>query len=314
MIYTMFKKSVIYILLFLILTLLFFTVGSSGQWQEAFSYRLNIYIQSLAVVLILSFGGRILQTILHNPLAEPYILGVSSAASLGAVIAVFFSISPLFIFRTLFSLAAAALVSFLIYLFSKKQNSFSIGTALLAGVGFNALFSSWIMLMQSLLRPNDLQSSVLWLMGNIEYKGSYELIILVLAALIIIVFYSWKHKELDIYLFGEEVALASGVDTPRLKRQSFIIVSVSTAIVVSITGMIGFLGLVVPHIVRMIYGEGHRRALLPLLFIGSALMTGAMILSRYLVPGSILPIGMITSLIGAPFFIILLVSLYRSRS
>ena len=309
----MFKRLIIFILVFILLSVLFFYIGTDGLWKETFSYRMNIYIQSIAVVLVLSFGGRVLQTMLLNPLAEPYILGVSSAASLGAVIAVFFSFSPVFLFRTLFSLGAAALVSFLIYLFSKKHNSFSIGTALLAGVGFNALFSSWIMLMQSLLRPNDLQSSILWLMGSIEYKGIYELILLVVAAVVIIVFYTIKHRELDIYLFGDEVALASGVDTGRLKKQSFILVSITTAIVVSITGMIGFVGLVVPHIVKMVFGEGHKRSVLPLIFAGSGLMIGATILSRHLLPGSILPIGMITSLIGAPFFIILLVSLYRSR-
>jgi iron complex transport system permease protein len=307
----MFKKVIVFLFILIFLSLLFFRIGTHGQWQEMFSYRLNIYIQSIAVVVVLSFGGKILQTMLLNPLAEPYILGVSSAASLGAVIAVFFSFTPLFLFRTLFSLGAAALVSFLVYLFSKKHNSFSIGTALLAGVGFNALFSSWIMLMQSLLRPNDLQSSIFWLMGNIEFKGIYEIILLVIAALGIVIYYIYKHKELDIYLSGEEVALASGVDTARLKKQSFILVSITTAVVVSLTGMIGFVGLVVPHIVRMLFGEGHRKATLPLIFAGSGLMIGAMILSRHLIPGSILPIGMITSLIGAPFFIVLLVSMYR---
>lgn len=307
---TMKYRLLIFTLLFAAVSVLFFCIGVGQEWKTVFSLRINIYLQSLFIVIILAYGGRILQTLLLNPLAEPYILGVSSAAALGAITAVFSGFSPASLFRALFSLAAAGGVSLLIYLFSRKKGGFSIATALLAGVGFNALFSSWIMLLQSLLRPNDLQLSIRWLMGNIDVIDSWEMAALGLGAGMVLAYYLAYHREMDVYLSGEETALASGVDTDRLKRRGFLVVSLATGLAISISGMIGFLGLVVPHLVRMVFGHSHAQGRLSLFILGGLVMVMALSLSRFLIPGTILSIGMLTSLIGAPFFIILLFRIY----
>lgn len=302
-------------LIFALFTALHFLLKPNAEFSLAvFHLRLSIYAQYILSGIILALGGLVLQTLLANPLAEPYILGVSSGASFGAVIAVFLSLTPILVFRTGFALVGAIFVSLLIWLLSRRQNSgFSIGIALLAGVGFNALFSSLIMLMQSMLRPNDLHASISWLMGNIDAVSGWEVGLLVVGALLLVVFILRYGREMDIYVSGDEMAQAVGVDTDRLKMMGFIVVSVSSAFVVSVIGMIGFIGLIVPHIVRLLFKTNHRRSILPIFLISSSLLILAGMLSRNIVSGTILPVGVITSLIGAPFFIYILVTRYRGR-
>lgn len=301
------------LLLFVTVTCLFFTLGAGTDWREVFSLRLNRYLQGIFLAAILAYGGRILQTLLLNPLAEPYILGVSSAAALGAVLGVFLDPGDAPGWRSLFSLAAAGGVSVYIYFLSRRPGSFSLSTALLAGVGINALFSSGVMLLQSLLRPNDLQLSIRWLMGSMDAGDPLELGLLGGGAVLVMGYYWLYHRELDIYLSGDETAQASGVDTSRLKRRGFVIVSLGTGLAVSVTGMIGFVGLVVPHVVRMLFGESHAPGRTSLFLVGGVLMILASSLSRVLVTGSIMPVGILTSLLGAPFFIYLLTRVVLPR-
>lgn len=298
--------------LFLALTAAHFLTGFGFQIpSQVLEIRAGIYFEEIGVALILSMAGLVLQTLLVNPLAEPYVLGVSGGASLGAVTSVFLSLTPFLLYRTVFSMVGALALSLVIFLISNRKTGFSIGTALLSGIAFNAMFSGAIMLMQSLLLPNDLQSSIRWLMGSVDYAGLPELLLLYTAAAVLLTYILAYGRELDIYLSGDEMAQAVGVDTGRLKLAGFLAVSVSTGIAVSLTGMIGFLGLIVPHIVRMLFGGGHRRALIPLCLTGSCIMLAAGVAARMLSPGTVFPVGIITSLIGAPFFIFILLRKYR---
>jgi iron complex transport system permease protein len=298
--------------LFLAFTAAHFWIGFGFELPpQIAAIRLSVYLEEIGVALVLSMAGLVLQTLLVNPLAEPYVLGVSGGASLGAVLSVFFSLTPFLFFRTAFAMTGAVGISLVIFAISNRKTGFSIGTALLAGIAFNALFSGLIMLLQSLLLPNDLQSSIRWLMGNVDYAAPAELVLLYAAAAVLLFYLLRYGRELDIYLSGDEMAQAVGVDTGRLKLTGFLAVSVATGIAVSLTGMIGFLGLVVPHIVKMLFGPGHKRAILPLLLTSSTLMLGAGVASRLLSPGTVFPVGIITSLIGAPFFIFILLRKYR---
>ncbi len=299
------------LVLFVFLSVLHHTVGYGlAVPANILALRVGVYAQMIAVAGILSLSGMILQTLLENPLAEPYVLGVSGGASLGAVIPVFLSLSPLLFYRTLFALGGSAGLAFCIYLISRRSSRFSLGTALLSGIAFNAFFSGAIVLIQNLLLPNDFQASVRWLMGNLDYLSLPELGLLLAALVMPVLYMVFYGRELDIYRSGEEMAKASGVDTDRLKRSGFVIVSLSTGIAVSLTGMIGFLGLIVPHIVKMLFGPGHRAGVTPLVLVGSTLLLGAGILSRVVVPGSLFPVGVITSLLGAPFFVGILLKKY----
>jgi iron complex transport system permease protein len=308
----MFKRFALLALIFTVLSALHFTIGTSGvELSAIMPIRLSIYLQYLLIGMVLSQCGLILQTLMSNPLAEPYILGVSSGASMGAGLAILLSLTPLIFFRTVFALIGASGVSILIWIISRRASRFSIGIAVLAGVGFNALFSGGIMLIQTLLAPNELHSSIAWLMGNIDYVGTGEIILIATGAIICIVFLSQYGKELDIYRSGDEMAKAVGVDTNILKRRGFFVVSIATACAVSVAGMIGFVGLIVPHIVRMTFRLTHRTSIIPLFLISSSLLLVSGIVSKRIVYGAVLPVGVITSIIGAPFFIYILVKRYR---
>lgn len=276
-----------------------------------FRLRLNVYVAELLTAFILAACGYILQTLMLNPLAEPFILGVSGGASFGAVIAVFAGLVPLVLFRTAFSLIGALIVTGIILLLGRRRSGFSMGLAVLAGIGFNSLFSGLIMLTQSLLSPNNLHSSIGWLMGNIDHLLPAEIVLLFVGAVLPALFLLIRGREMDIYLSGDEMAQAVGVDTARLKTLGFVAVSISAGLAVSVTGMIGFIGLMVPHIVKLSGGVKHRTSLIPLFLSGSSLMVLAGLLSKIVVPGTVLPIGVITSVIGAPVFLILLVRKYK---
>ena len=293
-------------------TALFLILRTSPDIPADLPIRANLLFQYLIIAAVLSFSGIILQTLLLNPLAEPYILGVSGGAGFGSVIAVFFSVAPMIVFRSLFGVIGGLAAGLLILTLSNRRQGFSIGVAVLAGVGFNSFASAGIVLSQTLMRPNDFRSSVSWLLGNIDYITLPELAVLGFAALPPLIFLLLNGKELDIYLSGEEMASAVGVDTGRLKTAGFIAVSVSAAICVSIAGMIGFIGLIVPHIVRLLFRPSHRASVFPLILTGYLILLFAGILSRGLIPGTILPVGAMTSLIGTPFFVYLLVSRFRS--
>ncbi len=265
--------------------------------------RLNILLQAIMVSSILSLSGMVLQILLSNPLAEPYLIGVSGAASFGSVITVFLSLKPIFVYRTIFSVAGSLAIIIIIFLWSNRKSSFSITKAILLGVSFNALFSSLIILLQSFLLPNDFYASIRWLMGNFDYLTTGEMIILLSGFFVILSYTIIFKKELFIYQTGEEMSLSVGIDTNKLKIIGFLCVAYSTGISVSITGMIGFVGLVVPHISRMIFKDYKENSIPSVLLVGNIIILMALFFSRNISAGTIIPIGVISSLIGAPFFI-----------
>ncbi|MGC8764902.1 MAG: FecCD family ABC transporter permease [Brevinematia bacterium] len=274
--------------------------------QRILILRLNIFFQAIIVAGILSLSGWILQILLFNPLAEPYLLGVSGAASFGAVISVFSGLTPLIFFRTFFSLSGSLLFIFVLILWGSRKNLFSIERMVLLGISFNSLFSALIILFQSFLLPNDFYSSVRWLMGNFDYISLTEFLLLLSGILVLLIYYSIFRKELYIYQSGEEMAVAVGVDTERLKFCGFLCVAYATGVSVSICGMIGFFGLIVPHIVRMLFFDLKDRILPPVLLISGVIITFALWVSRNALEGTVIPVGVITSLLGSPFFIYLI--------
>ena len=164
------------------------------------------------------------------------------------------------------------------------------------------------MVFQSLLLPNELQSSIRWLMGSIDYISLPEIGLLSAGFILELLFLIRFRKELDIFRTGEESALSVGVDTSRLQFLGFLTVSISAGIAVSITGMIGFIGLVSPHLARLLYRKHNPFGIIPLFLVSSVLITASGVISRSLFPGTIFPIGVVTSLIGAPFLLFLLKS------
>ncbi len=265
--------------------------------------RLPMTLMALLVGMALGVAGALMQTILANPLASPYTLGFSAAAGFGAAVVIFTGISlPLLPGLTL-PLAAflgALLATALVYAFASLRRM-SPEVMVLAGIATLFLFQSLQSLVQYLAAPEVLQAIVFWLFGSL-LKASWSNLPIVAAITLcccaLLVRDLWKLTALRL---GEERAAALGIAVRPLRTKIFVLVALLTAGAVAFVGTIGFVGLVAPHIARMLVGD-DQRALLPLSAIAGALMmSGASILSKVISPGAVVPIGIVTAIVGVPF-------------
>ncbi|KAF0816018.1 MULTISPECIES: FecCD family ABC transporter permease [unclassified Cytobacillus] len=257
----------------------------------------------------LAIAGAAFQGLLRNPLADPYTIGVSSGASLGAVLTLFFGLSiPLAGIFTLplFSIFFSFLTIFAVLLFARSiERSMKVETIILTGIIFSSFLGALISLMIA-LTGEELRQIIGWLLGSVSMRGwAYINIILpffVIGAVLLLV----NSKELNAMSFGEEKARHIGVDVQKRKMMVLIAGSILTGAAVAVSGTIGFVGLVIPHLTRMLWGPDHRH-LLPLsILMGSGFLIIADLVSRTIIAPSELPIGVITALIGAPAFGVIL--------
>jgi iron complex transport system permease protein len=260
----------------------------------------------------LAVVGAAFQVLFRNPLVEPFTLGVSGGASLGAFIAL--SLPSLWVawgpFSSvqIFALAGAAASLFLIYSLARHPMGLSIYTLLLAGITISVICGGAILLLTYLASPNVLVTFQRWLMGGIDISGYRELgaiLPLLLPSLGLLFFHS---RDLNHIALGEDMALGHGVDVKSVQRNVFIGGGIATAMVVSVVGPIGFVGLIIPHIVRRLSGFDQRRVLTASFFLGGAVLAFCDALARRLLAPVELPVGIITAVFGGPVFIHLLVS------
>jgi iron complex transport system permease protein len=253
----------------------------------------------------LAIAGAALQGLLKNPLADPYTLGISSGASVGAVATIFFGLSIPVIGRftlPLFSMVGAIITIFIVVMFVKMvDQTMKMETFILTGIIFSSFLSACISLMIT-LTGEQLREIIGWLLGSVANRGwSYVTMILpfvVVGALILFYF----RRELNALVFGEQKAQHLGVNVKRSKYMILIAASILAGAAVAVSGTIGFVGLVVPHIVRLLFGSDHRYVL-PLAFLnGATLLIICDVVSRTIIAPIELPIGVITSFIGAPVF------------
>ncbi len=291
--------------------------GENIDYEIFVGVRLPRVILAALVGAALACSGVVLQAILRNPLADPYILGISSGAGLGVIIAVlsgvsfsFWGGSPIAAFAFTGAIITVWLVWFIGHFTGKSQ----VTGLLLAGVVINAFFSAVIMFLMSVAKSQELRSTVLWLMGNITEKNFSELRVSAVCILGgIIGLFTISHK-LNVLTFGEEEARALGVDTGQSKVVAFGFAAFITAVAVGLSGLIGFVGLIIPHGVRLVFGPDHRQ-LLPLsAIIGSIFLIIADTIARVIVAPAQLPVGVITAIAGGPFFLILLARYSRKVS
>ncbi len=320
------KKRLIILILFIILIFsMIFSLGiGGGSFQVSdllsffqpsslslsektilFEIRLPRLILTVLVGAALSLSGAVLQGLFQNPLVDPYVLGISSGGAVGAIVAILSGISLGFITLPLFSFIFALATTFLVLRLGKIGTKMPLEIMLLAGVAIGFFFSALISLGMFLAGEN-LHQMVFWMMGGF-WNSSWNKVITLLPLFIIgipIVFsYS---RELNAFLLGEKVAESMGVDVEKTKKILLLVTSLLVAGSVSVSGVIGFVGLVVPHIIRIIIGDDHRQLLPASFFLGSSVLLWADIFSRTLLHPVELPVGVLTSLMGAPFFIYLL--------
>ena len=284
------------------------TVSLSSQEELIlFSVRLPRIIFAGIVGASLSLGGVVFQAMLRNPLADPYVLGISGGSALGAIAGIIIGASSFYLGIPLLAFCGALATVFLVFVVAGgTRGPLLDNSLLLSGVVVNAFFSAAILFFLSIVNSMELHSITFWLMGDLS-RASFKEILLAASCLIagFLIIYA-QARELNLIVQGEETALHLGVNIERTKQLLLIVTSLITAVAVSMAGIIGFVGIMVPHMMRLVFGSDHRLLLPTAAIFGASFLVVADTLSRLVFAPSELPVGVITALCGAPYFIFLL--------
>jgi iron complex transport system permease protein len=272
----------------------------------------------LGVLVGVAFGisGAMMQTLFKNPLADPSIIGVSAGASAGVVIFMLLgSFLPALLYEGLLSYLSlplsaflgAAITIFAIYKLATIYNKVAVTVMLLAGIAINAMLGALVGLFTYVSTEEELKSFTFWTMGSLAEGNMQVILIMVPIVAGTYIFAVSKKVELNLMLLGEDEARNSGVNAERLKKFIIFFVSLAIGASVAFCGIIGFIGLVVPHIARLIVGSNHKFYLPLSAILGAFVLLWADSIARIIIAPAELPIGIITALLGAPFFLWLLI-------
>lgn len=317
------------LLLILLSLLLDFTLGPSGisvatLWHTLFDaasadagtrvivwdLRLPFALMAVVVGLALGLAGAEMQTILNNPLASPFTLGVSSAASFGAALAIILGVGipgiPDQWFISVNAFVFALMACFILDGISRWTRVATSGVVLF-GIALVFTFNALISILQFVASEDTLQGLVFWTMGSLA-RASWEKLAILVVVLLIVVPLSLKNAwKLTALRLGEDRAVSFGINVRKLRLTTLLRISIISALTVAFVGPIGFIGLVAPHISRMMFGEDHRFYLPGSMLIGALVLSLASVLSKNIVPGVIIPVGIVTSLVGVPFFLSIII-------
>lgn len=283
----------------------FWDPTDEAAWNILWKIRMPRVVLAALVGASLALAGAAFQGLLKNPLADPYTLGVSSGASVGAVITIFFGLSlPVLGIYTLpvMSMAGAFLTMIAVVGFARLvDRAMKMETIILTGIIFSSFLGSVISLMIA-LTGDELRQIIGWLLGSVSMRG-WSFVIMDLPFVAVGALLVWlNRRELNAMMFGEERAIHLGVDVKKRKMMILAGGSMLTGAAVAVSGTIGFVGLVIPHMTRLLWGADHRH-LLPLSFLnGAALLIICDLVARTIISPSELPVGVITAFIGAPVF------------
>ena len=270
-----------------------------------FDIRIPRLILAMVVGAGLSISGVVFQALLRNPLAEPYILGISSGGTVGAIIAIGLSLGASAFTTPLASLVGSLLVMMLVYSLAHRRGQLDTNTLLLAGVMVGAFFNAAVLLIIAVFNQ-ELRNAFLWLMGNFSGANMESLAVVAPVVLLASAFLLFQSKNYNLIASGDETALQLGVEVRTVKRVSYFLASLITGLVVSVSGVIGFVGLIIPHICRMLFGPDHRLLVPASMLMGASFMIVADLIARTLLAPTEIPVGAVTAAIGAPLFVYLL--------
>jgi iron complex transport system permease protein len=277
--------------------------GDNTLWQVRFP-RIAL---AIIVGAALSTAGALMQGIFGNPLAEPSVVGVSTGAAFAAAIVIVFQIQLVGSWTTaLFAFVGGLVTTLLVYLLSRADGRTEVVTLVLTGIAVNAVAAAGLALMIFLGDTQAREQIVFWQLGSLN--GSRWEYVRVVAPFVVVglVGAMMMARKLDVLALGDRAARHVGIDVERLRLVAIVLVALLTAAAVSFAGIIAFVGLVVPHLIRMLVGPGHRVLVPASALAGAVLLLGADLIARTAVTGADLPIGMLTSLVGGPFFFWLL--------
>jgi iron complex transport system permease protein len=281
--------------------------GAENQLPESertilFSIRIPRILFAGIVGASLSCSGVVFQGLLRNPLADPYVLGVSGGAATGAIIAIMLGLDALSFGVPAFAFAGAVSSILLVWGLSGARIRMRTERVLLSGVIVNAFFSALIMFFVSVVGSDRTQSVIFWLMGDLGMAEGKDIL---LATIFLVAGFTAMlihARELNVMLTGEDTAIQLGVSVNRTRMILLLSASLVTGVAVSMSGIIGFVGLMVPHIVRMLFGSDNRLLFPASALFGAAFLIVADAIARTVLAPSELPVGVITALCGAPYF------------
>lgn len=289
---------------------------TSWQHQALISLQLPRIAQGLAVGAVLGVSGAALQGLLRNPLADPYVLGVSGGAAAGATLAIVAGTSAFSLIGAavvpVAALAGGLVATLVVFAIARAGGEVSGTTIVLAGVIVNAIAASVITFVKTLVSAAKAQELLFWLMGFLDVPSTPQLVACAIWVTLGVSVIVYDSGRLNLLSLGREPAAHLGVDVPRLERRVFFAASAIAGAVVSLTGLIGFVGLVVPHAVRRLLGPDHRVVVPASLLLGAITLTACDLATRALFRWleTEPPVGAVTALIGGPLFLLIL---YRGR-
>ena len=279
------------------------------------NYRLTRALAAAACGAGLATCGVVLQSLLRNPLADPYLLGISAGASTGAVLVAVLGLGAGAVSLSAGAFAGAIAAFALVILLARISGPTGASAQIiLAGIAGSQLFNAiTAFLITKSASSEQARGIMFWLLGNLRGVRWTSVVLAVPVALLGLVVCIWHRRALDAFTFGADSAASLGIPVRRVQLLLISCAALVTAVMVSIVGSIGFVGLVIPHAVRLLSGTGHGR-LVPVSALGGALfLIAADILSRTLIKGQVIPVGVVTALIGAPVFALILISRRNAR-
>ncbi|TWI80392.1 iron complex transport system permease protein [Lacibacter cauensis] len=289
--------------------------GPQGIYESVFlQLRLPRVLLCAITGAVLAVSGVLMQGLFRNPIVEPGLVGTSAGAAFGAslVFVLGVNMSPAIKAMTgpllvpLFAFAGALLATWIVYALSKHTKHVSIVSLLLVGIAVNAIGLSGTGFMSYIARDPQARSITFWNLGTFSGASWLQVVIVATVAAIIFFIALRYTKELNALLLGEEEAGYLGVDADKLKRRIMLLNTAMVAVVTAFVGVISFMGLIVPHILRLLIGSDNKKLLPASMLLGAALLCLADVLARLLLAPAEIPIGIITSFVGAPVFILLL--------
>ena len=284
-----------------------------GEWSKSME-QIVWLIRFPRVLLAIFVGGGlsligvVMQAMVRNPLASPYILGVSSGASVGVTLAILFgALSWAGSYGISLAAFLGSLGSFtLVFLLARSHGQLTSVRLILAGIAVSSMFSAITSFLTYFAPSHSLRQVMFWMLGSLAGAKWNNLALPAGVLFIGMLYLLLQARALNVLIIGEETAMTLGIDTNRFRKQLFFIVSLLGGVLVAVSGVIGFVGLMMPHIVRLLVGTEHRRVLPTALLAGGIYLIWVDVIARTILHPVELPIGIITSMIGAPFFIYLM--------
>lgn len=280
---------------------------ADGMENIIFYVRFPRVLVAVLVGAALSASGCVMQGMFRNPMADPGVIGLSSGAGLGAVVAVSLGLTAKSMFvMPFFAIAGAILAAFAVYFIASRGGKIPVLTLILSGIAVNTFLGSLTSLVLTKMNESKVTEYLFWAVGSLGgRRWEHVMIILVPIVVLLSVLFLFS-RDLNILLLGEEESHALGLDPTKTRRTMLLLVSITTAMAVSVSGSISFVGLIVPHIIRLIVGPDHRILLPASALAGAIFMVVCDLIARTVMIPAEIGVGIVTSLLGAPYFIYLL--------